>query len=174
MAYDIVSELRNFEGDYHYPSGLLTRAARDIERQREVMQAIMQVLGPSAVCECQGCAWETNEALRLLNSIGIVYQPRDSLHARRRLQVHDPTVERRGNELTTIEEEVKDRPPLRELMGLSENVMVMPAWENAHDGCERCYGYYGGVPGNENSIGGCVLCDYCHADILAKRAPTGF
>lgn len=43
---------------------------------REVMQQIMQVLGPEAVCECSGCSWETNEAIRLLKEVGVEYLPR--------------------------------------------------------------------------------------------------
>lgn len=34
------------------------------------------------------------------------------------------------------------------------------------DGCQRCLGTRGGVPGNENVIDGEVLCDYCSADLL--------
>jgi hypothetical protein len=30
--------------------------------------------------------------------------------------------------------------------------------------CEVCGGDRGGVPGNENIVGGVVMCDYCHAD----------
>ena len=29
---DLVKDLRNYEGEYHYPSGLLIRAADEIER----------------------------------------------------------------------------------------------------------------------------------------------
>lgn len=32
------------------------------------------------------------------------------------------------------------------------------------DACEVCGGAKGGVAGNENLIGGRVVCDYCHAD----------
>lgn len=31
------------------------------------------------------------------------------------------------------------------------------------DRCEDCYGTKGGVIGNENVIGGRLVCDYCHA-----------
>jgi hypothetical protein len=31
------------------------------------------------------------------------------------------------------------------------------------DACEICHGEKGGVPGNENIIGGVVMCDYCTA-----------
>lgn len=34
------------------------------------------------------------------------------------------------------------------------------------DGCEICHGAKGGVPGNENRIGGKVVCDYCHAAMM--------
>lgn len=37
------------------------------------------------------------------------------------------------------------------------------------DGCSRCRGGRGGVPGNENIIDGRVLCDYCSADDLALK-----
>lgn len=37
------------------------------------------------------------------------------------------------------------------------------------DGCERCHGERGGVPGNENVVNGVVLCDYCHADDLQRE-----
>jgi hypothetical protein len=46
---------------------------------RETMQRIMQVLGPAAVCECSGCSWETNEAIRLLEEAGIAYQQRSDM-----------------------------------------------------------------------------------------------
>jgi hypothetical protein len=36
--------------------------------------------------------------------------------------------------------------------------------EVERDACEMCLGAKGGVPGNENIIGGVVMCDYCHAD----------
>ncbi len=38
----------------------------------------------------------------------------------------------------------------------------------ARDACESCHGARGGVPGNENIVGGRVLCDYCH-EIEALR-----
>jgi len=34
------------------------------------------------------------------------------------------------------------------------------------DHCEECGGVNGGVPGNENIVGGKVICDYCHAKHL--------
>jgi hypothetical protein len=34
------------------------------------------------------------------------------------------------------------------------------------DKCQVCYGFRGGVPGNENVIEGIIVCDYCHATIL--------
>jgi hypothetical protein len=64
---------------------------------REIMQKIMQVLGPAPVCECAGCAWETGEAIRLLNEAGIVYQGR-----KRSGPPHDPEAERRGNGIARI------------------------------------------------------------------------
>jgi hypothetical protein len=36
--------------------------------------------------------------------------------------------------------------------------------------CEICDGAKGGVPGNENIIGGKVVCDYCHAEGSHKVA----
>lgn len=60
---------------------------------RKAAQRAMQVLGPNAVCECAGCAWETDEAIRLLNEAGISYISR-----RRPVPPHDPEAERRGNE----------------------------------------------------------------------------
>ena len=32
--------------------------------------------------------------------------------------------------------------------------------------CQFCNGTHGGTPGNENIIGGVVMCDYCHALFL--------
>lgn len=60
------------------------------------MQAIMQVLGPEAVCACLGCQWETNEAIRLLKDAGIEYQLRKSSAN----GPHDPAKEQLGNEVT--------------------------------------------------------------------------
>lgn len=37
--------------------------------------------------------------------------------------------------------------------------------------CEFCLGAKGGVPGNENVIGGVVVCDYCH--VLLQRVTRG-
>lgn len=42
---NIVNELRNWEGEYHYPSGLLTRAADEIMRLRRQLYDL---------------SWETN------------------------------------------------------------------------------------------------------------------
>ncbi len=39
------------------------------------------------------------------------------------------------------------------------------------DSCRRCGGARGGVPGNENLVGGILLCDYCHGDDLRAAAP---
>ncbi len=33
------------------------------------------------------------------------------------------------------------------------------------DNCERCAGTKGGVPGNENRVGGRVLCDDCSVEV---------
>ena len=60
---------------------------------REAMQQIMQVLGPTPVCACIGCAWETGEAIRLLREQGIEYQ----LRKKKDGPPHDPKAERRGN-----------------------------------------------------------------------------
>jgi shikimate kinase len=62
--------------------------------ERQVLQQVMQVLGPEAVCACGGCAWETNEAIRLLKTIGIQYQLRE----KKPRQPHNVEAERRGNE----------------------------------------------------------------------------
>lgn len=61
--------------------------------QRRVMQQIMQVIGPEAVCHCAGCAWETNETIRLLRSVGIEYQMRP--HAK--MVKHELEKEEEGN-----------------------------------------------------------------------------
>ena len=60
---------------------------------REIMQQIMQVLGPKAVCQCAGCHWETEKALELLRSAGIEYQGRKSPRVS-----HDKVAERLGND----------------------------------------------------------------------------
>lgn len=60
---------------------------------REAMQQMMQILGPSAVCLCKGCSWEQEEVLRLLREQGIHYQP-----GKGRMVTHDPNAERKGNE----------------------------------------------------------------------------
>lgn len=41
----------------------------------------------------------------------------------------------------------------------------------APDACSICHGSKGGVPGNENTICGAAVCDYCLADSL--RSDTG-
>jgi hypothetical protein len=38
------------------------------------------------------------------------------------------------------------------------------------DNCTRCQGRRGGVPGNENVIGGKAVCDYCSVPSGAKEA----
>jgi hypothetical protein len=109
----------------------IARAIRQAQRSyREVMQKVMQVLGPAPVCECAGCAWETGEAIRLLNEAGIVYQDRkrsvpsyaaaeaaakefgvtpeavleaDKRHTEAAGPPHDPEAERRGNEIAKVD-----------------------------------------------------------------------
>ncbi len=39
------------------------------------------------------------------------------------------------------------------------------------DKCEFCLGAKGGVPGNENIIGGVIVCDYCDALLLRLCRP---
>lgn len=63
---------------------------------REAMQQIMQVLGPSAVCRCQGCAYETDKAIELLNGQGIFYQFRKEVAKPK----HDPEAEEEGNKVS--------------------------------------------------------------------------
>lgn len=41
-------------------------------------------------------------------------------------------------------------------------IALVPTYA-VRDNCQECKGRRGGVPGNENVIGGLVLCDYCHA-----------
>lgn len=38
---DLVEELRNWEGEYHYPAGLLNEAANEIERLRGALADIL-------------------------------------------------------------------------------------------------------------------------------------
>lgn len=38
-----------------------------------------------------------------------------------------------------------------------------PKPPNLKDKCQWCLGAKGGVPGNENVIGGVITCDYCHS-----------
>lgn len=66
------------------------------ESTRFILQRIMQVLGPETTCECSGCAYETNEAIRLLNELGIEYQKHTPRTGTR--PAHDPNAERRGND----------------------------------------------------------------------------
>jgi hypothetical protein len=37
------------------------------------------------------------------------------------------------------------------------------------DGCKLCLGSKGGVPGNENVIGGVVVCDYCSSTLIDMK-----
>lgn len=39
----------------------------------------------------------------------------------------------------------------------------------ARDACERCHGERGGAPGNENVVGGWLLCDDCSVDLRPSR-----
>ncbi|HET9023875.1 MAG TPA: hypothetical protein VFN64_04845 [Burkholderiaceae bacterium] len=68
------------------------------KKELATLQKVAQVLGPVAVCECAGCAWETNEALRLLTEIGIHYDYRTGPAEGR--PAHDPAAEQKGNERT--------------------------------------------------------------------------
>jgi hypothetical protein len=63
--------------------------------EQNILQQIMQILGPRAVCECAGCNWETNEVLSLIRSHGIEYIPRRSPSK----PPHEPEVERQGNNI---------------------------------------------------------------------------
>jgi hypothetical protein len=36
------------------------------------------------------------------------------------------------------------------------------------DRCAECRGVRGGAYGNENVIGGRLVCDYCHGDMMRK------
>lgn len=65
----------------------------------KTMQAVMQVLGPQSVCQCAGCAYETDEAIRLLREAGIEYQQRK---LRPEAPPHDPEAEARGNEIADV------------------------------------------------------------------------
>ncbi len=38
------------------------------------------------------------------------------------------------------------------------------------DKCDVCHGRNDGVLGNENVVNGVIMCDYCHADMLADEA----
>lgn len=44
--------------------------------------------------------------------------------------------------------------------------IVERLWRLLPDKCEKCKGKRGGVRGNENVVGGVILCDYCSADDL--------
>lgn len=43
------------------------------------------------------------------------------------------------------------------------------SWRPFRDKCELCDGAKGGVPGNENRIGGHIVCDYCSMDTDEKN-----
>lgn len=66
-----------------------------LENDRGTLQQIMQVIGPESVCQCAGCQYETNEAIRLLKTLGVDYLMRKK--RRRKNPAHDPDVERLGN-----------------------------------------------------------------------------
>jgi hypothetical protein len=42
------------------------------------------------------------------------------------------------------------------------------------DGCRLCLGAKGGVPGNENVIGGVVVCDYCSSTLMDMKSAGWF
>jgi hypothetical protein len=48
------------------------------------------------------------------------------------------------------------------------------AGEHARDNCKLCLGAKGGVPGNENVIGGVVVCDYCTSTLMDMKAAGWF
>lgn len=60
---------------------------------RQIMQQIMQILGPEPVTHCDGCHAEQSAVLKLLRDAGISWlgpsQPRPN---------HDPVAEAKGNE----------------------------------------------------------------------------
>lgn len=67
-----------------------------LDADRKTLQQIMQVLGPEAACQCAGCAYETNEAIRLLQTLGVKYLLRKK---RRKGPVHNADAEQLGNEV---------------------------------------------------------------------------
>lgn len=63
----------------------------------------------------------------------------------------------------------KNNPPdYHKAIEEAQDVAVRIAQQNS-DKCQFCYGAKGGVPGNENRIGGVIVCDYCHALYLNIR-----
>ncbi len=40
---------------------------------------------------------------------------------------------------------------------------------HVRDNCQRCQGAKGGVPGNENRVGGETLCDYCTSETMESK-----
>jgi hypothetical protein len=42
------------------------------------------------------------------------------------------------------------------------------------DGCKLCLGSKGGVPGNENVVGGVVVCDYCTSILMDMKSAGWF
>jgi hypothetical protein len=62
----------------------------------------------------------------------------------------------------------KTPPDYRAAIELAQDIAVRVENMN-RDKCQFCYGMKGGVPGNENRIGGVIVCDYCHALYLNIR-----
>jgi predicted CXXCH cytochrome family protein len=64
----------------------------------------------------------------------------------------------------------KDKPNtdigLRVALGRAVLHMIYP---HEKDNCTICHGIKGGVKGNEIKDNGKLICDYCHADMLAKE-----
>ena len=51
---------------------------------------------------------------------------------------------------------------------LAREIAAAPLPAVGPDACSACSGQRGGVPGNENIVNGCMLCDYCHAEVMVK------
>jgi hypothetical protein len=93
---DALAELAKAERSAARSPGAVPEARPQLDR--DVMQQIMQVLGPFSACACAGCAWETNEAVRLLREAGIEYhQSRKKTNPAQ----HDPKLEQLGNEIVS-------------------------------------------------------------------------
>ncbi|AFU88222.1 hypothetical protein CcrColossus_gp352 [Caulobacter phage CcrColossus] len=52
---------------------------------------------------------------------------------------------------------------------LEDVLHVLRTRTRLRDDCSICQGRSGGVPGNENVIGGKLVCDYCHAADMTLR-----